>query len=81
MLLIHQLCMHDRREHEICYTKSIENLQSPFMKMVAEVHNPLHGAGYCLDPEFHSDYHSVCPEALKDLFCMCELDKVHGAGS
>ena len=40
--------------------------------------NPLHGAGYCLDPEFHSHDHSACPEALQDLFCMC--DKVHGAG-
>ena len=41
--------------------------------------NPLHGAGYCLDPEFHSHDHSACPEALQDLFCMC--DKVHGARS
>ena len=41
--------------------------------------NPLHGAGYCLDPEFHPHDDSACPEALQDLFCMC--DKVHGAGS
>ena len=40
---------------------------------------PLHGAGYGLYPEFHSHDHSACPEALQDLFCMC--DKVHGARS
>ena len=41
--------------------------------------NPLHGAGYCLDPEFHSQDHSACPGAFQDLVCTC--DKVHGAGS
>ena len=36
-------------------------------------------AGYCLDPEFHAHDHIGCPEALTDLFTMC--DKIHGAGS
>ena len=44
-----------------------------------DLHNPLHGAGYCLDPEFHSHDHTACAEALADLFTMC--DKIHGAGS
>ena len=30
---------------------------------------------YCLDPEFYA-YHTTCPEALTDLFTMC--DKFHG---
>jgi hypothetical protein len=42
-------------------------------------HNPLHGAGYCLDPEFHAADHVACPEASTDFFTMC--DKIHGEGS
>jgi hypothetical protein len=37
---------------------------------------PLHGAGHCLDPEFHDHDHSMCSETLADL-----CDRVHGAGS
>ncbi len=43
------------------------------------LHNPLHGAGYCLDPDFHAHDHVACPEALTDFFTMC--DKIHGEGS
>jgi hypothetical protein len=43
------------------------------------LHNPLHGADYCLDPEFHSHDHAACPEALTDFFTMC--DKIHREGS
>jgi hypothetical protein len=43
------------------------------------LHSPLHGAGYCLDPEFNTHNHSSCPEALADLFAMC--DRVHGQGT
>jgi hypothetical protein len=44
-----------------------------------DLHSPLHGAGYCLDPEFNHHDHSACPEALNDFFAMC--DRVHGQGS
>jgi hypothetical protein len=54
-------------------------ISAKWLKRWTDLHNPLHGAGYCLDPEFHAHDHSSCPEALRDLFCMC--DKVHGAGS
>ena len=43
------------------------------------LHNTLHEARYCLDPEFHSYYHSASAKVLKDCFSMC--DKVYGTGS
>ena len=54
-------------------------ISAKWLQRWTDLHNPLHGAGYCLDPEFHSHDHSSSAEALSDLFCMC--DKVHGAGS
>ena len=54
-------------------------ISAKWLQRWTDLHYPLHVAGYCLDPEFHSHDHSLCAEALCDLFCMC--DKVHGAGS
>ena len=55
------------------------DIQSKWMSRWEDLHNPLHGAGYCLDPEFHTHDHVACPEALADFFTMC--DKVHGEDS
>jgi hypothetical protein len=49
------------------------------MQRWTDLHNPLHGAGYYLDHEFHSHDHFTCAETLKDHFFMC--NKVHGTGS
>ena len=55
------------------------DIQSKWMARWTDLHNPLHGAGYCLDPEFHAHDHTTCPEALTDFYTMC--DKIHGEGS
>jgi hypothetical protein len=47
-------------------------IHAKWSKRWTDLHNPLHGAGYCLDPEFHDHDHSTCPEALTDLFGMCD---------
>ena len=52
---------------------------SKWMAWWTDLHNPLHKAGYCLDPEFHAYDHITSPEALTDLCTMCE--KIHGEGS
>ena len=50
-----------------------------------DLHNQLNGTGpttltgYCLNPEFHAYDHTTCPEALTDLYTMC--DKIHGEES
>jgi hypothetical protein len=44
------------------------DIQSKWMSRWTDLHNPLHGAGYCLDPEFHAHDHVACPEALTDFF-------------
>ena len=49
------------------------------MAQWTDLHNPLHGAGYCLDPEFQAYDHTTCPEALTGLYTMS--DKIHGEGS
>ncbi len=41
-------------------------------------HNIIHGAAFCLDPEYHSWKHEENPEAYSDFIKLC--DKVHGAG-
>jgi hypothetical protein len=41
-------------------------------------HNIIHGAAFCLDPEYHSWKHEENPEAYSDFIKMC--DEVHGAG-
>jgi hypothetical protein len=41
-----------------------------------DLHNPLHGAGYCLDPDFNAHDHVACQQALTDFFTLC--DKIHG---
>ena len=53
-----------------------DTICAKWMLCWTDLHNPLHGVWYCLDPEFHSHEHSACAEPLKDLFLMC--DKVHG---
>jgi hypothetical protein len=35
-----------------------------------DLHNPLHGAGYCPDQESHVHDHVACPNALTD-FLLC----------
>jgi hypothetical protein len=55
------------------------DIQSRWMSRWEDLHNLLHGAGCCLDPEFHVHDHAACPEALTDFFTMC--DKIHGEGS
>ena len=55
------------------------DIQSKWMARWTDLHNALHSAGYCLDPEFHAHDHVACPEALTDVFTMC--DKIHGEGS
>ena len=42
------------------------------MAQWTDLHNPLHGAGYCLNPDIHAYDHTTCPEALTDLYTMCD---------
>ena len=35
------------------------NIQLKWMVRWTDLHNPLHGAGYCLDPEFHAYDHTT----------------------
>ena len=55
------------------------HIQLKWMARWTDLHNPLLGAGYCLDPEFHAHDHTACPEALTDFYTMC--DKIHGEGA
>ena len=71
--------MTDSQEFDFIPSTVRTDIQSKWMARWTDLHNPLHGAGYCLDPEFHSHDHTACAEALADLFTMC--DKIHGAGS
>ena len=71
--------MTDSAEFDFIPITVRSEIQSKWMSRWTDLHNPLHGAGYCLDPEFHSHDHAGCPEALTDFFIMC--DKIHGAGS
>ena len=32
------------------------------MARLTDLHNPLHGSEYCLDPEFYAYDHTTCPE-------------------
>ena len=66
-------------EYDFIPKATRDAVRAKWMQRWTDLQNPLHGAGYCLDPEFHSHDHSACAEALKDLFLMC--DKVHGTGS
>ena len=66
-------------EYDFIHQAASDAISSKWLQHWTDLHNPLHVAGYCLDPEFHSHDHSACAEALKDLFFMC--NKVHGAGS
>ena len=52
--------------------------EHPGRKYKAPNRRRIGGARWCT-PEFHSHDHTACPEALADLFTMC--DKIHGAGS
>jgi hypothetical protein len=62
---------------------TIGNHNIPRLELImarwTDLHNPLHFAGYCLDPEFHAHDHVACPEALTDFFTM--FDKIHGEAS
>ena len=66
-------------EYDFIPKATRDAISAKWLQRWTDLHNPLHGAGYCLDPEFHSHDHSACAEAMKDLFFMC--DKVHGTGS
>jgi hypothetical protein len=60
--------------------RSVHNdIHAKWLQRWTDLHSPLHGAGYCLDPEYNKHDHSSCPEALQDLFEMC--DRVHGQGT
>ena len=40
-----------------------------WMARWTDLHNPLNGAGYCLDPDIHPYDHTKCPEELTDTMC------------
>jgi len=71
--------MTDSSEFDFIPRTVCTDIQSKWLARWTDLHNPLHGAGYCLDPEFHAHDHVACPEALTDFFTMC--DKIHGEGS
>ena len=75
MMQIHRASLSDDYDH--IPKASHDTISTKWLQRWKDLHNHLYGAGYCLDHEFHSQDHSACPEALKDLFFMC--DKVHGA--
>ena len=52
------------------------HIQLKWMARWTDLHEPLHDAGDCRDPEFHAHDHTTCPEALTDFYTMC--DKIHG---
>ena len=60
--------MTDSAEFDFIPITVRSEIQSKWMSRWTDLHNPLHGAGYCLDPEFHSHDHAGCPEALTDFF-------------
>ncbi len=60
--------MTDSPEFDFIPSTVRNEIQSKWMSRWEDLHNPLHGAGYCLDPEFHGHGHSACPEALADFF-------------
>ena len=66
-------------EYDFIPKATRDAVRAKWMQRWTDLLNPLYGAGYCLDPEFHSHDHSACAEGLKDLLLMC--DKVHGTGS
>ena len=52
---------------------SSTNIQLNKLKWMArwtDLYNPLHGAGYCLHPEFHAYNHTARTKALTDLYTM-----------
>ena len=53
------------------------------MAQWTDLHNLLHGAGNCLNPEFPSyDYIvTTCTKALTDLYTVSMCDTNHGEGS
>jgi hypothetical protein len=53
-------------------------ISAKWLQKWKDLQNPLHGAGYCLDPEFHSHDHRLCTGFERPLLYVC---KVHGAGS
>ena len=63
----------------MCTCVLFPHLQLKWMAQWTDLHNLLHGTGYCLDPEFHAYDNTTCPEELTDLYTMC--DKFHGDGS
>jgi len=52
---------------------TMRSVSNAFNKRWKDLHNPLHGAGYLLDPEFHGKISEhVPPECLNDLITMAE---------
>ena len=51
------------------------DIQLKWMALWTDLHNPLHGAGYFLDPDIHAYDHTTRPEALTDLYTM--FDKIN----
>ena len=44
-----------------------------------DLHNLLHGAGYCLNPDIFVYDQTTCPYALTDLYTMCDEINCKGA--
>ena len=61
------------------YARVVSTYSIKWTAQWTDLHNPLHGAGYCLYPEFHAYDHTTCSKALTDLYTMC--DKIYGEGS
>ncbi len=55
------------------------DIHAKWLQRCMDFHSQLHGAGYCLHPEYNIHDHFSCPEALHYLFVMC--DRVHGQGT
>ena len=48
------------------------DIQLKWMARWTDLHNPLHGAAYCFNPDIHAYDHTTCPEALTDLYTICD---------
>lgn len=62
------------------YSHVFFQIERLFLKRWTDLHNPIHGAAFCLDPEYHDFEHQTGnPEAYADFVKMCDL--VHGEGT
>ena len=59
-------------EYDFIPNAMLDAICTKWMQRWTDLHNPLHGTGYCLDPQFHSRDHSACAEEPRDLFLMCD---------